>query len=130
MEEEKKEELKDGDVVDEDQKQTTIDRSQETNKKIIDEELHLSEGDRMRRARRKSVFMMFEEEEVIRFRADEEVDENATEEEWSYDHARLPYLVSKFAMCALDPNEKEGWIRQLSLLVLMFEVLGYSSLLQ
>lgn len=83
----------------------------------------LSQADRIRRRRRSSIVQLNMEEESIRFKPDKEVDPDAVEEEWSFDHARLLYLVSKFAMCACDPNEKESWIRQLSLLVLMFEAI-------
>jgi WD repeat-containing protein 35 len=34
------------------------------------------------------------------------------EEEWSHDHVRLLYLMSKYAIRALRPEDKEGWIRQ------------------
>ena len=52
-----------------------------------------------------------------------EEDETPEEEEWSYDHARLLYLVSLYARGARTPDENEGWIRQVPLLVMMFEAI-------
>jgi hypothetical protein len=43
------------------------------------------------------------------------------EEEWSINHAKLLYLVSKFAVCARSAADQEGWIRSLPLIILMYE---------
>jgi len=53
----------------------------------------------------------------------EEEQEAPEEEEWSYDHARLLYLVSLYAKSARTPDENEGWIRQVPLLVMMYEAI-------
>eukprot|EP01048_Picozoa_sp_COSAG05_P026923 COSAG05_NODE_7598_length_791_cov_1.589595_2_plen_70_part_01 len=41
--------------------------------------------------------------------------------EWTNDHLKLLYLISKYAKCSLTVEEKEGWIRKNSLLVLIYE---------
>ena len=43
------------------------------------------------------------------------------EEQWSADHARILYLMSLYAKCSTSPTETEGWIRQVPLLVLLYE---------
>jgi hypothetical protein len=45
------------------------------------------------------------------------------EETWSIDHARLLYVVRHYAKCATKPGETEGWIRDLPLNVLMYELI-------
>ena len=49
--------------------------------------------------------------------------EAVEEEEWSYDHARLLYLVSQYAKSARTVEENEGWVRQVPLLVMMYEAI-------
>ena len=51
----------------------------------------------------------------------EDNDEEGDEEEWSFDHARLIYLVSLYASYAKNIHENETWIRHLPLLVLIYE---------
>ena len=58
--------------------------------------------------------------EMIRFDYERFIDENDPEkgkekvsEEWSVGHARLCYMVSKYAKCALSLTDQESWIRQL-----------------
>lgn len=48
-------------------------------------------------------------------------DDDGDDEEWTNDHLKLLYLVSKYAKCSLTAEEKEGWIRKNSLLVLIYE---------
>jgi hypothetical protein len=48
-------------------------------------------------------------------------DEEEEDEEWTNDHLKLLYLISKYAKCSLTAEEKEGWIRKNSLLVLIYE---------
>ena len=43
------------------------------------------------------------------------------EEEWTNDHLKLLYMISKYAECALTADDDESWIRKNSLLVLMYE---------
>lgn len=43
------------------------------------------------------------------------------EEQWSANHSKLLYLVSKYAICARTAADEEGWIRSLPLIVLMYE---------
>jgi len=43
------------------------------------------------------------------------------EEAWSLNHAKLLYLVSKYAVCARRAEDQEGWIRSLPLIILMYE---------
>ena len=74
--------------------------------------------------RTKSTLRVNKEEEAIFFKADSELlghGEKLEEEEWTFEHAKLLYLIYKYARCSETASEKEGWIRQLSLLVLMFE---------
>lgn len=40
---------------------------------------------------------------------------------WSLNHAKLLYLVSKYAVTALSVDEEESWIRNVPLLVLVYE---------
>jgi len=51
----------------------------------------------------------------------EEESEEEEDEEWTNDHLKLLYLISKYAKCSLAAEEKEGWIRKNSLLVLIYE---------
>lgn len=48
-------------------------------------------------------------------------DEDSDEEEWTNDHLKLLYLISRYAECASSPDQREGWIRKNSILVLMYE---------
>ena len=50
------------------------------------------------------------------------------EEEWSIEHAKILYLMSKYAKAALSPEDQEGWIRQIPLLVLLYEGIEAGSL--
>eukprot|EP00945_MAST-04E_sp_MAST-4E-sp1_P002910 g2910.t1 len=43
------------------------------------------------------------------------------EEEWTADHAKLAYMVSLYAKCAANPHEKEGWVRELPMLCIVYE---------
>eukprot|EP00937_MAST-01D_sp_MAST-1D-sp2_P002067 g2067.t1 len=43
------------------------------------------------------------------------------QEEWSEEHAKLLYLISRYATCANTAHESEGWIRHIPLLVLIYE---------
>ena len=43
------------------------------------------------------------------------------EEEWSVEHAKILYLMSKYAKAARKADDAEGWIRQIPLLVLLYE---------
>lgn len=42
-------------------------------------------------------------------------------ETWPTDHVMLLYMLSRYAVCAKTAQEKETWIRQIPLLVLMYE---------
>uniref|UniRef100_H3H7K7 Uncharacterized protein n=1 Tax=Phytophthora ramorum TaxID=164328 RepID=H3H7K7_PHYRM len=42
-------------------------------------------------------------------------------ETWPTDHVMLLYMLSRYAVCARTKEEKESWIRQIPLLVLMYE---------
>ena len=52
----------------------------------------------------------------------EEEDGEAGEDEWTDDHLKLLYLISKYAEQSADEDTDETWIRKNSLLVLMYEV--------
>ena len=45
-----------------------------------------------------------------------------------YEHAKILYLMSKYAKAALSPEDQEGWIRQIPLLVLLYEGIEAGSL--
>jgi hypothetical protein len=47
--------------------------------------------------------------------------EEHEDEAWNEDHIKLLYMISLYAKCALTPEEREGWIRQLPLYCLMYE---------
>ena len=51
----------------------------------------------------------------------EESEEEEEEEEWTNDHLKLLYMVSRYAACAETADDEETWIRKNSLLVLMYE---------
>ncbi|DAZ92527.1 TPA: hypothetical protein N0F65_012757 [Lagenidium giganteum] len=42
-------------------------------------------------------------------------------ETWPVDHVMLLYMLSRYAVCARTAHEKETWIREIPLLVLMYE---------
>ena len=42
-------------------------------------------------------------------------------EEWSEEHCKVLYLVSLYAGAARTPEQREGWVRETPLLVLIFE---------
>ena len=74
--------------------------------------------------RSKSTLRVDKEGEAVFFKAHSDLlshGEKVEEEEWTFEHAKLLYLIFKYARCSENASEKEGWIRQLSLLVLMFE---------
>ena len=60
-------------------------------------------------------------------RIGQEVDVTFTDEDsgeeitLSVDHVKLLYLISRYARCALGPDQTESWIRQIPLLVLVYE---------
>eukprot|EP01043_Picozoa_sp_COSAG02_P027099 COSAG02_NODE_1582_length_11838_cov_3.471420_3_plen_926_part_00 len=43
------------------------------------------------------------------------------EEEWTEEHLKILYLISKYAQAAQSKEDKEGWIRETQLLVLIYE---------
>ena len=43
------------------------------------------------------------------------------EAEWTADHLKLLYLISRYAKVALSADENESWIRKNQLIVLMYE---------
>ena len=43
------------------------------------------------------------------------------EEEWTEEHLKILYLISKYATAAQSKEDKEGWIRETQLLVLIYE---------
>eukprot|EP01047_Picozoa_sp_COSAG01_P052892 COSAG01_NODE_5609_length_4148_cov_12.547296_1_plen_762_part_00 len=49
------------------------------------------------------------------------VTEEADDEEWTEEHLKVLYLVSKYAKQAESADDKEGWIRETQLLVLLYE---------
>ena len=62
-----------------------------------------------------------EESEQEEDYSEEGSDEEDEDEEWTNDHLKLLYLISKYAKCSLTAEEREGWIRKNSLLVLIYE---------
>ena len=52
---------------------------------------------------------------------EEKAADAAPEEEWTFNHTRLLYLVSLYAKCARSPSDNEGWVRQVPLSVMMYE---------
>ena len=51
----------------------------------------------------------------------EEEEEEEEEEEWTDEHLKLLYMISRYAECAATPDDDETWIRNNSLMVLMYE---------
>lgn len=49
-------------------------------------------------------------------------------ETWPTDHVMLLYMLSRYAVCARTKEEKESWIRQIPLLVLMYEGIAAGAL--
>ncbi|GMF30896.1 unnamed protein product [Phytophthora lilii] len=49
-------------------------------------------------------------------------------ETWPTDHVMLLYMLSRYAVCARTKIEKESWIRQIPLLVLMYEGIAAGAL--
>ncbi|MCA9520636.1 MAG: hypothetical protein KC609_06680, partial [Myxococcales bacterium] len=43
--------------------------------------------------------------------------------EWSDEHQKLLYMISKYSHCARTADEKERWIRKIPLLVLIYEAI-------
>ena len=43
------------------------------------------------------------------------------EEDWTYEHGKLLYLISKYARAAETAEDQESWIRKIPLLVLIYE---------
>lgn len=48
-------------------------------------------------------------------------DGESPRETWQTEHCRIAYLISKYARCALNASEKESWLRQIPMSVLMYE---------
>nr|CCA23763.1 conserved hypothetical protein [Albugo laibachii Nc14] len=46
---------------------------------------------------------------------------DVVQETWPVDHVRVLYMLSRYASCAKTPQDRESWIRQIPLLVLMYE---------
>jgi hypothetical protein len=65
--------------------------------------------------------MSSEEDEASGSEYSQEESDEDEEEEWTNDHLKLLYLISRYAKCSLTAEEKEGWIRKNSLLVLIYE---------
>ncbi|KAF1317434.1 hypothetical protein FI667_g14840, partial [Globisporangium splendens] len=49
-------------------------------------------------------------------------------ERWPKDHVMLLYMLSRYAVCAKSASEQETWIRQIPLLVLMYEGIAAGAL--
>lgn len=49
-------------------------------------------------------------------------------EKWPTDHVMVLYMLSRYAVCARTKEEKESWIRQIPLLVLMYEGIAAGAL--
>ncbi|RLN95435.1 hypothetical protein BBJ28_00008149 [Nothophytophthora sp. Chile5] len=49
-------------------------------------------------------------------------------ETWPNDHVMILYMLSRYAVCARTKDEKESWIRQTPLLVLMYEGIAAGAL--
>ena len=47
--------------------------------------------------------------------------ESGEVQELEADHAKVLYLVSKYARCAVSADQSESWIRQIPLMVLIYE---------
>jgi hypothetical protein len=58
----------------------------------------------------------------------EEASGKMVKETWPLDHVKLLYMLSKYATCALKQKQKEAWIRQIPLLVLMYEGIAAGAL--
>ena len=43
------------------------------------------------------------------------------EEEWTEQHVKLCYMISMYARCAATPTDKEGWVRELPMLCIVYE---------
>jgi hypothetical protein len=43
------------------------------------------------------------------------------EEEWTEQHVKLCYMISLYARCAATPTDKEGWVRELPMLCIVYE---------
>ena len=42
-------------------------------------------------------------------------------QEFTAEHLKLLYMISKFGLCAINPTDQESWIREVPLFVLLFE---------
>ena len=63
-----------------------------------------------------------DEAEVIVYRPSEEhVLEGLEEEAWSIDHVKLLYMLSLYSKAAENEEDQEHWMRQVPLLVMMYE---------
>ena len=76
----------------------------------------------------KKVAVEEKQSDMVPFTYERLKDENAPSdgkervtEEWSVNHCRVLYLISKYAQCATMINRKESWIRQLPLNVMLYE---------
>jgi len=47
--------------------------------------------------------------------------ESGEKQELECDHAKVLYIISKYARCAVTAQQREGWIRQIPLMVLIYE---------
>ena len=47
--------------------------------------------------------------------------ESGEQQELECDHAKVLYIIAKYARCAVTAEQKEGWIRQIPLMVLLYE---------
>jgi len=56
------------------------------------------------------------EEEVILF-----VNDAGEEEEWTENHMKIIFLISLFGEVAATEDDKETWLRQMPMFVLLFE---------
>ena len=74
-----------------------------------------------KKSKSESEYSMVEEEMSDDEESEIESEEEDDEEEWTNDHLKLLYLISRYAECASSPEEREGWIRKNSILVLMYE---------
>ena len=74
-----------------------------------------------KKSKSESEYSMVEEEMSDDEESEVESEEEDDEEEWTNDHLKLLYLISRYAECASTPEEREGWIRKNSILVLMYE---------
>ena len=77
------------------------------------------------RKRRTSVYDVLQDEgDLVNIPSRKNFDDNEYDDatqEWSVDHAKLLYMLSKYATAARTPEEEEGWVREIPFLVLAYE---------